>query len=114
MQVEELLPPTTPALANLRSLELSGSMLALSELSPAVASALPQLTFLSWRHSRMRAFTPALSAVSLITSLVELDLSKNDEWVLADDNPAPLLALPHLTKLNLGLAQLVGRHIEIH
>ncbi len=93
MQLHDLLPPSTPALANLRSIELWGAMLALNVLPRDVASALPQLTFLSWRNSEMTALCPFLSAVSLITSLVELDLAENARWELAGEDPAPLLAL---------------------
>ncbi len=80
----------------------------LDQLTPALASALPQLTSLAWRHSEMTTFSPALTAVSLITSLVELDLADNARWELGGEDPAPLLALPNLTKLELGDADYIN------
>ena len=97
LQMEKLLPPSLPALVHLRSLELHGCS-RFEKLPASVAQRLASLTSFTWRFSQLTEIPPALS---LITSLQELDLSENYHMELGPDSAIPLLALDHMTLLNL-------------
>lgn len=70
----------------------------LTELPPSVAGALSQLTSLSWSYSHITGIPPALS---LITTLQDLDLSNNPHLEFDADSFDHLAPLVHLTRLDL-------------
>ena len=94
--MQELLPSTLPALANLKALDLGGYFL--RELPASMARSLANLTSLTWRSSQITEIPPSLS---LITTLRELKLFDNYRLRLGSASVTPLLALQRLTLLEL-------------
>ena len=103
MQVWELLPPDLPALPPLKSLDLSGYML--REMPDSSAQSLARLTSLAWRCSPITQIPPALS---LVTSLQELQFHENERLQLGPASVTPLLPLEHLTFVNLNNSRFRG------
>jgi len=96
LQVDQLLPLSTPALSSLQALELA-DMPALGTLPISVARALPRLTSLSLTTGAFRGIP---LVVSHLTGLNSLDLTGNPIQLTGRD-VGVLAALPHLRSLGL-------------
>jgi len=96
MQVEHVLPPGTPALLNLKRLELVG--MDMEVFTSAVGRALKCLTHLDLRGNR---FSELPRGIAEITTLQILILYCNELLVMEYSDVDTLKALPSLRSLQL-------------